>query len=958
MRDFIDRRNLTLVNSMELCKGKWTRLDKRSDNKTIIDLVIANEDMQPKLKSMKIDEERLITPARYIKRNGKSVEVQSDHNCITIEITGNSGISRNRITRWNLRNEKSLNQFSKITENIIMKENWLTTGDVNSKYKRWHNQVKSVMYQCFKRVTEKNNNSSNLTTKLIKEQKIIKKKIRTLVEHGLQDGVGYQLLNTQLSNKITEIDDNIKEEKSKKLQKRLDSMMQKGQERSNEIWKIRKQALRPEEQKMAIKDKKGNLLTCKDNIFNRFTEYYQELLKPRPPNPENEDTTKEMADQFNLYMKSRSHENDTINRPFTMTEINQQIRNLKNNKSPGPDEIPNELLKSAGTNLTTSILNLMNWMWTHEVIPDALKVLDVKTIYKGKGSISELSNHRGIFISNTILKLYEKLMDSRSTPRIERDGFTESQAGGRRKRNITDHLFIIRSVMQHFKYLNKKLIIELIDLVKAFDTMILANVMVDLWQSNVRGKIWRNIYTINRNALIKIKTSFGKSPEIEIGETLKQGSVLASTLAALHTDKSNNYFTNTGLGIYYGNIPIGSLIFQDDLARLEEDEQKLNLANIQLNCFKERNRMKFHPTKSAFITTKPIGKSTIKLGGTILEENSTYKYLGDILTSDGKLKETIAQRRNGIAGVTAELNAITDSLRQSSLFIPAILQYHSAIILPRLLLNSEAWNQLSSLDLAELETIQLISLKRLLRFPKSTPSAGLRNELGILSIKNKILLKKGMYLHRLLALPSTNITQQVLLQQQSLPGNTWLLDTMHQLTSTGLDCSLENIQNMKKTQWKKILTDVIEKADRKENQSTNGNSSKCKLLEPTTSQPAPYISKLEPSEAYIVLKTRLGMINLKSNFKTCHQNQNCPLCLLEIDSLPHLFQCPKLKSQSKVSHTDLPKIFSNKEIDLPFLAKMAQAIKQKLSERSVLMEKEEQSSTTASGALIRRKDNA
>ena len=211
--------------------------------------------------------------------------------------------------------------------------------------------------------------------------------------------------------------------------------------------------------------------------------------------------------------------------------------------------------------------------------------------------------------------------------------------------------------------------------------MILANVMVDLWQSNVMGKIWRNIYTINRNALIKIKTSFGKSPEIEIGETLKQGSVLASTMAALHTDKSNNHFTNTGLGIYYGNIPIGNLIFQDDLARLEEDEQKLNLANIQLNCFKERNRMKFHPTKSAFITTKPIGKSTIKLGGTILEETSSYKYLGDILTSDGKLKETIAQRKNGITGVTAELNAITDSLQQSSLFIPAILQYHSAIIL-------------------------------------------------------------------------------------------------------------------------------------------------------------------------------------------------------------------------------------------------------------------------------------
>ena len=160
---------------------------------------------------------------------------------------------------------------------------------------------------------------------------------------------------------------------------------------------------------------------------------------------------------------------------------------------------------------------------------------------------------------------------------------------------------------------------------------------------------------------------------------------------------------------------------------------------------------------------------------------------------------------------------------------------------------------------------------------------------------------------------------------------------------------------MKKAQWKKILTKAIEETDSKENILANTGSSKCKFLEPTSSQPAPYISKLEPSEAYIILKNRLGMINLKCNFKTCHQNQNCRLCLLEIDSLSHLFQCPKIKSQSKISHTDLPKIFSNKEIDLPFLAKVAQAIKQKLSERSVLMEKEEQSSTTSSGALSGRR---
>ena len=82
-----------------------------------------------------------------------------------------------------------------------------------------------------------------------------------------------------------------------------------------------------------------------------------------------------------------------------------------------------------------------------------------------------------------------------------KQGFTEYQAGGRPRRGIADHLFIIKALIDHSLYLKLIIILELLDLIKAFDKMMLKLVMNDLWTVGVRGKIWRNMYRTNEEAI-------------------------------------------------------------------------------------------------------------------------------------------------------------------------------------------------------------------------------------------------------------------------------------------------------------------------------------------------------------------------------------------------------------------------------------------------------------------------
>ena len=127
------------------------------------------------------------------------------------------------------------------------------------------------------------------------------------------------------------------------------------------------------------------------------------------------------------------------------------------------------------------------------------------------------------------MKMYEKLIYNRIILRLEK-GMSEFQAGGRAKRGISDHVFIIRSIMQHYRYINIQLLLEFIDLIKAFDKMSLKHVLNDIWRCEIKGKIWRTIYKVNSHSNISIKTAVGNSPEFEIGESLKQCSVLATVI--------------------------------------------------------------------------------------------------------------------------------------------------------------------------------------------------------------------------------------------------------------------------------------------------------------------------------------------------------------------------------------------------------------------------------------------
>lgn len=930
LREMIDRRNLILLNDTNLCQGKWTRVDKSNQSKSIIDLAVCNENMISKIKEMIVDEDRKYVLTRVNKKDGKYVEIPSDHNSIFIEIEGEKLTKNPKITTWNVSNTADQKRFNKITENVQMKEQWKIKGDIDVKYKKWYNQIVSIMHKSFKKSTIKPGQNNKTVRQLSREKRKLKSEMQRLEKIG-QRGVVYNFFDEKQQSLIQKIAEENEREKLEKTKIRLQRILDQGQDKKNEIWKVRKDGMKSREVKLAIKTETGKLLTNKDDICRRYIEYYKDLLQPRPPNSSNVEYIKEIEQTFSSCLKTKAHDNDSINLDFNMEELETVIKSTKPRKCPGPDEIPTEIIIHAGTNLKKSLLHMINYFWKYEEIPSMLREINIKTLYKGKGSTEDLKNQRGIFLSNEVLTIYEKLIHNRARPRIE-EKISQWQAGGRPNRSISDQLFILRSIMNHYQYMGLDVILELLDLVKAFDKMELKAVLLNLWNTNVKGKIWRTIYLINNKSTLTIKTAFGTTDAFEVGETIKQGSVLATTLAALHTDTVTKLFANKALSLKYGNIKIENLLFQDDILKIQENEEDLNKANKVYETFQNNNRLQFHEDKSVWMSSskQPI---TIMLNNKELKRATEQKYLGDIICSNNKYDSMIETRKNAARGATAELNTI---LNETSLneIIKTVKAYYQAVITPKLLLNSETWSSLTVKNQADLEIAQNISVKRLIRLPVTTPSQILRSELGIWSVRNQIIYKQLMYLQRLLKMKN-NVTRDILIQQETIPGKTWLSEIFQQIENLNIKLKLNQIQNLSKQKWKSQLKTEISNKEKDELKQYLKNSKKGKYIEASNISFKKYLSHLNYEEAITILKIRTGMLDIKANYKQKYNsNLKCDMCKTETENFDHFMVCNSYKTP-KIEDRTVWKL-CNIQSSYHTLSKAASLIIQRLTERGAV----------------------
>ena len=198
-------------------------------------------------------------------------------------------------------------------------------------------------------------------------------------------------------------------------------------------------------------------------------------------------------------------------------------------------------------------------------------------------------------------------------------------------------------------------------------------------------------------------------------------------------------------------LTIACLLWVDDVVSCVEgrSNQEQMLDRIANFALKHKLRWGTQKCKVMRVGKHNEDKQKWKLGTLEIEETDSYRYLGDVVTSDGKNSKNLEARKAKTFAATCSINSIAATNVLRKIETKVILELHEKIILSALLTNAEAWTLLKS-EKDEIERIEIQTLKMLFDLPIHTPTPAIIFSFGTLFTNLRIEKKRLIYLHRLL----------------------------------------------------------------------------------------------------------------------------------------------------------------------------------------------------------------
>ena len=181
-----------------------------------------------------------------------------------------------------------------------------------------------------------------------------------------------------------------------------------------------------------------------------------------------------------------------------------------------------DFLMRAGHDYKEALFSLFQKVWYEEQIPTGWTKTSIIQIFKGKGDFQDQSSQRFIHTIEITPKVFSHILVE-STKDTLMKNMSKFQIGAKPGHRATEHIFVMKSLIQLYEYLEKPLIINFFDYSTFFDSESLQDVLNELYKCQVKGKIYRLLYKLNQKSLIHVKTPVGATTEEEREEGISQG---------------------------------------------------------------------------------------------------------------------------------------------------------------------------------------------------------------------------------------------------------------------------------------------------------------------------------------------------------------------------------------------------------------------------------------------------
>ena len=387
---------------------------------------------------------------------------------------------------------------------------------------------------------------------------------------------------------------------------------------------------------------------------------------------------------------------------------------------------------------------------------------------------------------------------------------------------------------------------------------------------------------------------------------------------------------------------IATLLWVDDVVSCMEGEQNQKKALNRMDEFATKHKLKWGKDKCNIMR---VGKHKAethnwKIGDMKIEETMQYKYLGDVISSNGKNTYNLESRKNKIQATSININAIASSEVLNQIETSVLLELHEKMNITGFLNNSETWI-LNKGDVKLIEATEIQALKSLFDLPLHTPNAAITHTFGTPYTKLRIDQKQMIYLRRILNRDNESWTKKTLLILKDMSIG-WYNNIQEILSYHKLPTDFTTIKNMSHNEWKTKVQIAVDKKNKERlhedchettNGTTKGKTKTISIVKQLADkeyrrQPQPEILKTTKHEAKTIIIARYGMLQCGKNYKGT-MNEICNECNAIDDENHRMNYYVKLKERNnydKTEKVDFNIVFSEKIEELRYIIHLIEKI--------------------------------
>ena len=383
--------------------------------------------------------------------------------------------------------------------------------------------------------------------------------------------------------------------------------------------------------------------------LSSFEQYFRSINNPLDPfySPD-EDIVffneRYANDEFNIMFVE-------LNIGISHEEILNAIKQLKLNKSSGPDMLINEFFVHGKCILAPTLCILFNKIFDKGHFPEEWSEGYIVPLHK-KGSINEVENYRGITLLSVLGKLFTRILNNRLSEWAENyHVLIEAQAGFRPGMSTIDNVFVMHGLLSHILNQGDKLYCAFVDYTKAFDYIVRENLWYKMIKYGFRGKNLNIIMSMYSKVKSRVKYNNKTGDEFFCRLGVRQGECLSPLLFSLFLNDIEESFIHSGLeGLDIDTFKLFLLLYADDIVifanSAEQHQESLNI----LSDYCSRWKLTVNVAKTKVMVFRKGGILPRNLAfyynGQQLEIVKNFKYLGIVFTAGG----SFAEAQNALAG--------------------------------------------------------------------------------------------------------------------------------------------------------------------------------------------------------------------------------------------------------------------------------------------------------------------